>query len=392
MNRRGLHLHRNLQTFIRPAIPPIWGRIARTVLPRALLALALVIATDAWAGQAPRSWRLLSGAFAAAAEAHEPETHEVVFGTGWVTASGYVVTCNHVIGEYDAITLIRPDGSRMAARLAARRPQDDIAILEVANRSMLPAGLSLAKAPPEPGARVFTIGYPLPDVLGLAPKLSSGRLDGLTGLDGDPRVYVLSLPIQMGNSGGPLVALTGEVVGMVAANLVAVRELPRPRRDSLDISFAVNAEYIQDLLDGLPALPSPPRRTVGQGRYTLEELGSAVAAATVLVAAHTREAHPPLGFGPRPRIERSDEARAQETLELGHTGRTGRWDNALTGNAFALTPLRNYRAYTLDGPRYCRDYQVTLISQGESLRTSASACRRQDGQWEIENLPAWPEK
>ena len=66
------------------------------------------------------------------------------------------------------------------------------------------------------GQPVFTIGFPNPDVQGTEPKLTRGEISSLAGMKDDPRHFQISVPVQPGNSGGPLVDLNGNVVGIVS--------------------------------------------------------------------------------------------------------------------------------------------------------------------------------
>ena len=67
------------------------------------------------------------------------------------------------------------------------------------------------------GEEVFTIGYPLAHMLGVDPKFTDGVISAKSGLNGEPIPYQITVPIQPGNSGGPLVNLHGEVVGVITS-------------------------------------------------------------------------------------------------------------------------------------------------------------------------------
>jgi serine protease Do len=67
------------------------------------------------------------------------------------------------------------------------------------------------------GDAVFTIGYPTPDLLGTDPKYTNGTVSALSGLRGDASYPQISVPIQPGHSGGPLINEEGDVIGVVVA-------------------------------------------------------------------------------------------------------------------------------------------------------------------------------
>ena len=54
------------------------------------------------------------------------------------------------------------------------------------------------------GQQVFTIGYPAPDLLGSEAKFTEGVVSSLSVLGGDAGYMQISVPVQPGNSGGPL--------------------------------------------------------------------------------------------------------------------------------------------------------------------------------------------
>jgi len=57
------------------------------------------------------------------------------------------------------------------------------------------------------------------DLTGMAPKYTDGKISSLAGLHDSPDRFQVSVPIQPGNSGGPLVDMAGDVVGVVVASL-----------------------------------------------------------------------------------------------------------------------------------------------------------------------------
>ena len=61
------------------------------------------------------------------------------------------------------------------------------------------------------------MGFPVSNILGGEAKFTEGSISSLTGIQGDASYFQMSVPIQPGNSGGPVVNTRGEVVGIVAA-------------------------------------------------------------------------------------------------------------------------------------------------------------------------------
>ena len=101
------------------------------------------------------------------------------------------------------------------------------------------------------GEDVFTMGFPNPELQGMNPKLTKGSINSLTGLKDDLRLYQVSVPVQPGNSGGPL--LDAETAFGISGSL--------PQ----NVNYAVKSTYAQTLLDTLPdvvkKLPAPANKT-----------------------------------------------------------------------------------------------------------------------------------
>lgn len=186
-----------------------------------------------------------------------PEPRDVVttamaVGTAWPIAQGYVVTNHHVIVDSTDIKLHTTLGQQLSAHVVMSDPQNDLAVLAVSEPSLLPPALSLAEGDSRLGSSVFTIGYPRIDVMGTDPKLTDGVISSDYGLSGDAMSYQVSVPIQPGNSGGPLLDMHGRVIGVITAMLGAVNEETGVTTVVPNVSFAVKVKALQQLLAFLP--------------------------------------------------------------------------------------------------------------------------------------------
>ena len=163
-------------------------------------------------------------------------TVENGLGSGVVlNAAGAVLTALHVVDGAGQIQVEFADGTRAAARVAAGRPDKDVAVL-VADRLpevVVPAVLA---TPPPVGDAVFAVGNPL----GLRASLTAGVIsaaDRAVGTATGPTLNGLiqfDAAVNPGNSGGPLLNRAGQVVGIVTA-------LANPARQDffVGIGFAV---------------------------------------------------------------------------------------------------------------------------------------------------------
>ena len=95
---------------------------------------------------------------------------------------------------------------------------------------------------------MFTIGYPVADMLGDKPKYTEGTISALSGLNNDDSWIQVSTPIQPGNSGGPLVNENGQVVGIVTATAAVKRFFSVTGSLPQNINWAIKAEYASALI------------------------------------------------------------------------------------------------------------------------------------------------
>jgi S1-C subfamily serine protease len=163
-----------------------------------------------------------------------------------------VLTSNHVVSESSEVILIGADNRKVPARAILKDEVNDIALLEVKDSHKLPPALPLATSQARLGSSVFTIGFPRVDFMGKTPKLSDGVISGANGLHDDPGSYQTTVPIQPGNSGGPLLNMNGEVVGVVTSMLGVRDEVHGNSYVLPNTSCALKIERVKDLLALLP--------------------------------------------------------------------------------------------------------------------------------------------
>jgi S1-C subfamily serine protease len=208
----------------------------------------------------------------------------MALGTSWPITLGYVVTNNHIIAEREKITLIRPDSKRIPATIIVVDKINDIVLLKVANPEELPPALPIAAAKPGIGTKVFTIGYPLPDFLGAKPKLADGLISSVTGFQDDPRTFQITVPLQAGNSGGPLLNLNGEVVGIVTSKLDAIRIFKWTGDLPQNVNYAVRISYLKALIDSV-IVKNYSIKELSREPADLEELAKRVQDSVMIVLA-----------------------------------------------------------------------------------------------------------
>lgn len=182
-----------------------------------------------------------------AQETVETDDKKVSVGTAFfVTNDCHAVTNHHVVHEASEIFLKIGSNEPVKAEIVASDPRNDIAILK-GNCSSAP--LSLNKiASSLKGQSVFTLGYPLIEVQGQELKASFGHINSDSGIGGDIRMFQIDVPVQPGNSGGPLLDENGHVIGIVTAKLNALYTLDRYGTIPENVNYAMKIDYLLPLL------------------------------------------------------------------------------------------------------------------------------------------------
>ena len=163
-------------------------------------------------------------------------------GTGFaLTSEGYLVTSYHVIQGADSLLIEGRNHQRYHAEPVYSDIKRDLAILRITDKKFMGFGrLPYAIKPGQAdlGERVFTLGYPREDVV-----YGEGSLSARSGFEGDTAFYQVSIPVNPGNSGGPLLDERGNLIGVVSGR----------QNDAQSAAFATKSSYLVRLVDSLAA-------------------------------------------------------------------------------------------------------------------------------------------
>ena len=199
----------------------------------------------------------------AASNAPTLEIHS--FGTGFfVTEDGYLLSNHHVIKGAKSI-FVKSASGFVSAKVVSMDSQNDIALLKVEGR-FKPLPL-VASRDVKLGASVFTLGFPNPELQGVSAKLTKGEISSLSGIRDDPRQFQISVPVQPGNSGGPLIDDSGNVVGIVTARLSEAASLTSSGMLPQNVNYALKSSFVSAFLEAQNAVASrlpKPRTLSGQ--------------------------------------------------------------------------------------------------------------------------------
>ncbi len=191
-------------------------------------------------------------------------------GSGFVISpDGYVVTNNHLIqsasgnGTVDEITVTFSNRREYTARVVGRDQLADLALLKIDGQN-LPYVRWGNSERARVGDWVLAIGNPY----GLGGTVTAGIISalhrGITGAGAYDRYIQTDASINMGNSGGPMFDLNGNVIGINTA-------LISPTGASVGIGLAIPTELAKPVIDALRRGQRPQRGYLGVGLQPLEE-------------------------------------------------------------------------------------------------------------------------
>ncbi|SMC87155.1 S1C family serine protease [Pedobacter nyackensis] len=162
-------------------------------------------------------------------------------GTGFaLTANGYILTNLHVVDGADSVYVQDSKGNSFKAVVKRKDSQYDLAILKIVDESFSPLSslpYRLKQNPIGMSESVYTLGFPKDDAV-----YGEGYVSSKTGYNGDTTQYQVSIPVNPGNSGGPLLDEDGNIIGVISA-----------KQNQVDgATFAVKSKYIQEALNSIP--------------------------------------------------------------------------------------------------------------------------------------------
>src|SRR5438270_11806947 len=201
----------------------------------------------------------------------QPRTREAgSLGSGFIISpDGYVVTNNHLIqgltgtGVVDSVTVTTTDRREYTARIVVRDDTSDLALLKIDGRN-LPFVKWGDSTKARVGDWVIAIGNPY----GLGGTVTAGIISalhrGITGQGAYDRYIQTDAAINMGNSGGPMFDLNGNVIGINSA-------LISPTGASVGIGLAIPAEAAKPVIDALMRGQLPSRGYLGASLQPVDE-------------------------------------------------------------------------------------------------------------------------
>ncbi|MCX5688810.1 MAG: trypsin-like peptidase domain-containing protein [Planctomycetota bacterium] len=188
-------------------------------------------------------------------------------GSGWIFDKlGHIVTNAHVVGAADSRVQVQFfDGRVVEAQIVGADLDSDIAVLKVAQASGMMPARRASNQRLEQGDKVFAFGSPF----GFKFSMSEGIVSGLgrtartaLGMTRISNFIQTDAAVNPGNSGGPLVNVRGNVVGMNVAIATASDSRGTSEGQSAGISFAIPLTTIESRVDQLIAGGPPCRMSL----------------------------------------------------------------------------------------------------------------------------------
>jgi S1-C subfamily serine protease len=177
-------------------------------------------------------------------EYDEPGGSELMQGVGSgvvIVDDGTILTNLHVVSGAKRVTVTFFDGSESDVEMLKAYPENDLAVIRAKKiPDDLPPATLGSSSNLRPGDEVVAIGFPF----GIGPSTSAGVVSGLDRSFRSPQgkqvmtgLIQFDAAVNPGNSGGPLISMDGEVIGIVTALLN-----PTPARTFIGIGFAATIE------------------------------------------------------------------------------------------------------------------------------------------------------
>ena len=130
---------------------------------------------------------------------------------------GYLITSFHMVNGADSIFIRNNSTERTLATLVYSDPAYDLAVLKLDDEETTlgwQVPFTLKEKASDIGETVFTLGYPRREMV-----YGEGSLSSLSGFSNDSNMYQISIPVNPGNSGGPVLDETGNIIGVIRGKI-----------------------------------------------------------------------------------------------------------------------------------------------------------------------------
>lgn len=161
-------------------------------------------------------------------------------GSGFlVSANGYVVTAYHVVNSADSIFIENEKFGRLKTSLVYGDAASDIALLLISDNQFKESSVMpvIRKMEGNIGESVYTLGFPREDIV-----YGEGSISAASGYEQNENSYQVSIPLNPGNSGGPMIDQQGAVVGIISGIQTETR----------GAAFAIKSSVLLETIQNIP--------------------------------------------------------------------------------------------------------------------------------------------
>jgi S1-C subfamily serine protease len=163
-------------------------------------------------------------------------------GTGFlVSSNGYIVTSYHVVKSSDSVFIENEKFGRLKVSLVYKNPETDVALLLIIDdqfKNIPSIPFSIRSSDGNLGEMVYTLGYPRNEIV-----YGDGTISATSGFEQNENSYQISIPVNPGNSGGPMIDQQGAVIGIINGVQTETRAA----------AFAVKSKVLLDEIKSIPS-------------------------------------------------------------------------------------------------------------------------------------------
>ncbi len=185
----------------------------------------------------------------------------------FVRPDGVLLTALHVVDGARTIMVACPGRDPASATLSDRAAALDLAVLKTSLAAATYLSIRDARSV-QLGEAIFSVGFPAAGTPGVASKVADGSVLAVSGPDTETAFLQMTVPVQPGNLGGPVVAADGSVVGVVSSSAAIIPLMNGPAILPQNVNWAIKADQARPLFQQPPASPSSKSRSEAIERAT----------------------------------------------------------------------------------------------------------------------------
>ena len=209
--------------------------------------------------------------------AKKSKLYRVGSGSGFsISRDGLIVTNHHVIDGCSAVA-VSDKGEMYRAIVQSVDERNDLALLKSKLRpthvfALNPDGTDILR-------EIYVAGYPFGRMVSNSVKVTKGIVSSLVGLKNNSAQIQIDAPIQVGNSGGPILDSEGRVVGVSVSKLDAFEVMKKKKQIPEGVGFGVKSETL------IQVLKSSGARTYKRGGLkTTDDIAKAIRGGTFYIS------------------------------------------------------------------------------------------------------------